>query len=75
MCNAAGVILAFLLPYSPDLNPIEEFFSELKAWIKKNYSLAIAYTDFGGFLDLAVQQISELGRADDHFRNAGIGLE
>ena len=75
MCNAAGVILAFLLPYSPDLNPIEESFSELKAWIKKNYSLATVYTNFGGVLDLAVQQISELRRADSHFRNTGIRLK
>jgi len=27
----AGVILAYLPPYSPDYNPIEESFSELKA--------------------------------------------
>lgn len=24
-------------PYSPDLNPIEEFFSELKAFIRRNW--------------------------------------
>lgn len=26
MCSAAGVKLCYLPPYSPDLNPIEEFF-------------------------------------------------
>jgi hypothetical protein len=26
MCNEAGVKLVYLPPYSPDLNPIEEFF-------------------------------------------------
>jgi len=36
MCDLAGVKLVYLPPYSPDLNPIEEFFSELKAFIKKN---------------------------------------
>lgn len=34
LCNDAGVKLLFLPPYSPDLNPIEEFFAELKAFIK-----------------------------------------
>ena len=28
--------LLYLPPYSPDLNPIEEFFAELKAFIKRN---------------------------------------
>ncbi|KAJ5480514.1 hypothetical protein N7530_006023 [Penicillium desertorum] len=31
------VKLAFLPPYSPDLNPIEEFFAELKAFIRRNW--------------------------------------
>jgi Transposase and inactivated derivatives len=30
MCSEAGVKLVYLPPYSPDLNPIEEFFAELK---------------------------------------------
>ena len=34
MCNAAGVKLHFLLPYSPDFNPIELTFKDLKALIK-----------------------------------------
>jgi transposase len=28
--------LLFLPPYSPDLNPIEEAFSKIKAWIRRN---------------------------------------
>ncbi|KAI0055788.1 hypothetical protein BV25DRAFT_1815140 [Artomyces pyxidatus] len=28
--------LLYLPPYSPDLNPIEEAFSCLKAWIRRN---------------------------------------
>ncbi|GAB7336899.1 hypothetical protein MBLNU13_g01178t1, partial [Cladosporium sp. NU13] len=35
MCDDAGVILVYASPYSPDLNPIEEFFAELKAFVKK----------------------------------------
>jgi transposase len=34
----AGVKLVYLSPYSPDLNPIEDFFAELKAFIKRNWS-------------------------------------
>lgn len=26
-------------PYSPDLNPIEEVISKIKAWIRRNYDL------------------------------------
>jgi transposase len=31
------VKLIYLPPYSPDLNPIEEFFAELKAFIKRSW--------------------------------------
>jgi transposase len=34
MCHNAGVKLVYLPPYSLDLNLIEEFFAELKAFIK-----------------------------------------
>lgn len=37
MCLEAGVKLVYLPPYSPDLNPIEEFFAELKAFIQQNW--------------------------------------
>jgi transposase len=37
MCLEAGVELLYLPPYSLDLNPIEEFFAELKAFIKKQW--------------------------------------
>ena len=38
ICSNAGVNVIFLAPYSPDLNPIEEFFAELKAFIKRHWS-------------------------------------
>jgi transposase len=31
MCVDVGVKLVYLPPYSPDLNPIEAFFAELKS--------------------------------------------
>ena len=33
--EAAGIGLLFLPPYSPDLNPIEQFWAWLKAWIRQ----------------------------------------
>ena len=33
--TAAGAHLLFLPPYSPDLNPIEQLFSKLKALLRK----------------------------------------
>jgi transposase len=37
LCAEVGVKLAYLPPYSPDLNPIEGFFAELKGFIKKHW--------------------------------------
>jgi transposase len=33
--RAVGARLFFLLKYSPDLNPIEQFFAKLKHWLRK----------------------------------------
>jgi hypothetical protein len=35
-CLRSGIKLVFLLPYSPDLNPIEECFSYIKAYISRH---------------------------------------
>jgi hypothetical protein len=37
MCQDAGVVLESLSPYSPDFNPIEEYFGVLKKFIKKKW--------------------------------------
>ena len=36
LLRSLGVQIEFLLPYSPDLNPIEEAFSKFKAFIHQN---------------------------------------
>lgn len=36
LCLAAGIDLAFLPPYSPEFNPIEEIFHTLKEWIRRH---------------------------------------
>lgn len=36
LISAAGALVRFLPPYSPDLNPIEELFSKVKGYLKDN---------------------------------------
>ena len=36
LITAAGALVRFLPPYSPDLNPIEEVFSQVKSYIRDN---------------------------------------
>jgi hypothetical protein len=60
------VILAYLPPYSPDFNPIEEAFAQLKQWLRKNAILATEYESFEDFLRTGLEDISE--KAKGHFR-------
>jgi transposase len=78
LCLRAGVKLVFLPPYSPGLNPIEEFFGDLKRFIRRNW---IEYEsnpgqDFGAFLEWCITVAG--GRVDNarvHFRHAGVTVE
>ena len=72
MCQDAGVVLAYLPPYSPDLNPIEESFAQLKQWIKKNRILAEQFgDDFAGFLRCGLEAIQSACKG--HFCKCQIG--
>lgn len=76
MCQDAGVLLVYLPPYSPDFNPIEQSFAELKAWLKKNQVLLNGFegnSGFEGFLRLGLETLSQ--KAGTHFRSCHIGLE
>ena len=70
MCEAVGVLLVFLPPYSPDFNPIEEAFAELKAWIKKNRTLLEIFDTFEEFLREGMEVLSS--KAGHHFHRAHI---
>lgn len=78
ICLEAGVKLLYLPPYSPDLNPIEEFFAELKAFIKKQWH---EYEDnpqqyFRVFLEWWIGIIGGSDHsAKAHFRHAGVTIE
>jgi transposase len=74
----AGVRLLYLLPYSPDFNPIEEFFAELKAYIKKTWPIFEKDTDqgFHAFLRQCVYDVgAKQQSAEGHFRLAGLTIE
>ena len=78
LCSIAGVKLLYLPPYSPDLNPIEEFFAELKTFIKRNWQSfeEVPQQGFGAFLEWCVDTVG--GRehsAEGHFRHAGLCIE
>jgi transposase len=78
MCVDAGVKLVYLPPYSPDLNPIEEFFAELKAFIKRKWSYYEVDPDqgFDGFLGWCIGVVgAKEESARGHFRHAGLKFE
>jgi transposase len=70
LCEDHGVLLKFLPPYSPDYNPIEATFHDLKAWIRRNYLLALDFEKFDDFLHFAIGQNSA-NSVGGHFKNAG----
>jgi len=72
LCSNAGVLLTFLPPYSPDFNPIEEAFAELKAWMRKHYLLQESYDTFEGFLETGVRFMAS--KAGNHFHSCHFEL-
>jgi transposase len=75
---AAGVKLLYLPPYSPDLNPIEEFFAVLKAFIKKRWHEyeENQELDFKAFLEWCIDTVgSRDGVAKAHFRHPGVTVK
>jgi transposase len=78
MCFAAGVKLVYLPPYSPDLNPIEEFFAELKAFIKRRWQSYAESPEqgFDSFLEWCIDVVGTREKsARGHFRRAGWCIE
>lgn len=74
ICLNTRVKLIYLPPYSPDLNPFEEFFSELKHFIKRRWK---DYEEnpgqgFGTFLEWCLG--SRTQSAQGHFRHAGLTI-
>jgi transposase len=74
-CARAGVLIRFLPPYSPDFNPIEYSFHDLKAWIRRNWIHADEYTEFGQFLQEAICQNGGSANAIAHFGACNINID
>lgn len=78
MCADAGVKLVYLPPYSPDLNPIEEFFAKLKGFIRRNWSY---YAEdpahgFRSFLEWCIDRVGAREEsARGHFRHSSLSIE
>jgi hypothetical protein len=66
-----GLAFEYLPPYSPDLNPIEEAFSQIKSFIRRHGSL-LSKEGHGLIFDL--MEIMEIVTDDDalgYFMHAG----
>ena len=73
LCRQAGVVLEYLPPYSPHFSPIEESFSVLKAWIRRNRTLAEPLKGcFQLFLEIAVAKCNFKRTARGFFGACGI---
>jgi hypothetical protein len=72
ICDAAQIKLAYLPPYSPDLNPIEEAFAELKAWCKLHRKEAVG-RGFEEFLNYAMANLPNDARG--HFVKCQVGRD
>jgi transposase len=66
--EAAGARLAYLPPYSPDFNPIEQFFAKLKALLRKaaERSIEALWDRIGQLLDAFSPE-----ECANYLRNAG----
>ena len=58
---APGVRIEYLPPYSPDLNPIEEAFSQIKAFIRRNNDIFLS----GSVEDIMFDMYEALGIVSD----------
>ena len=69
-----GSHLVYLPAYSPDLNPVEEAFSSIKAWFRANRDQALAQMRPGGdpyaMIWAAVYSVTP-EKAHGWYRNSG----
>lgn len=69
--EAVGASLAYLPPYSPDLNPIEKFFAKLKSMLRKaaKRSVDALWTEIGDVLDNVTPE-----ECNRYFQSSGYGI-
>jgi hypothetical protein len=64
-CDTPGVQIEYLPLYSPDLNPIEEAFSQVKAFIRRNNDIFLS----GCAEDIMFDMYEALKMTPGNFRN------
>jgi transposase len=70
--DAAGVVLEYLPPYLPDLNPIEQYFGDLKGWLKRHREEFKEVRLFKGVLERGIIDLgADLARAIAYFTHSG----
>lgn len=78
MCDRAGVKLEMTAPYTPDTNPIEGYFGQLKAYVKSRWDehLGLIRKDFGEYVKSCIKAVGAWRTsAEGHFRKAGLTIE
>jgi len=70
MIKEAGARLWFLPPYSPDLNPIEQTFSQIKHWMRMAQKRSIEET--WKYLGSLIPTITT-NQCQNYIKNAGYG--
>jgi hypothetical protein len=71
MCNEAGVLLIYLPPYSPDYNPIEQSFNQIKQWMRKNRDKLQHCDSFEDFFEWALEAFNVTGDPGSHSDTLG----
>jgi transposase len=78
MCDRAGVKLEMTAPYTPDTNPIEGYFGQLKNYVKSRWNehIGLIRKDFGEYVKSCIKAVGALQTsAEGHFRKAGLTIE
>ena len=58
LARQSGIVLLFLPPYSPDLNPVEEAFSYIKNYLRKHDQLLQVISDPTDVIQAAIDSIT-----------------
>jgi len=58
IASSHHVLVLFLPPYSPDYNPIEKLWANMKRWLRKNMRY---YDSFEDALEAAIDEYSQVG--------------
>src|ERR1700694_2905098 len=77
LCARFGIMLIYLPPYSPDFNPIEAYFSDCKALIRRSYQYnggdELASMEFRSFLrGCAESRGGCIAAIEGHYRHAQV---